>query len=227
MGDNFCLATEMVAGFWMASTAPRVYIKVDLVKAYDSMSWDALENILRDLNFQDNAIQLIMDCVRYTSFSVLVEGKSIKVFREGRGSRQGNPIFPYLFAQVMESLFVAIEDRVVRGDVKLFKVHGMIGVSHLAYVDNLLLLCKATTQSLKGFEDILNDFSMNTGMLVSQSQSEVFFSNGTQNAKWLAEAISFSIGVFPTTYLGLSLCPRTMEVSECSRLVDLIDYVIY
>lgn len=82
MGDNFCLATEIVNGFGRVSTALRTCMKVDLAKTYDSVSWDALENIIHYLKFQQKTDHPIMDCVRSSSFSVLVEGFPTKVFKE-------------------------------------------------------------------------------------------------------------------------------------------------
>lgn len=68
------LATKMVARFGRASTTPRTCMKVDLTKADNSVSSEALKIILGDLKFDGKAIDLIMDCVTISPFSILVEG---------------------------------------------------------------------------------------------------------------------------------------------------------
>lgn len=85
-------------------------IKIDVQKAYDTISWDFIHSTLIDCKLEINIINLIMDCITSPSISVLINGKPSYAFNPGCGIRQGDPISPYLFILYMESLSRKISD---------------------------------------------------------------------------------------------------------------------
>lgn len=104
ISDNVLLASELVKGYNRKYNEPKCMIKVDLQKAYDSVEWEFLENVLSELGFPKLYIDWVMSCVRSVSFSVLINGKPGPVIKARRELRQGDPISPYLFALCMEYL---------------------------------------------------------------------------------------------------------------------------
>lgn len=60
-------------------------IKIDLEKAYDRVSWEAIKLILNELNVPPNFERLILDCVSSSSFNVLWNCGKTKLFRPSRG----------------------------------------------------------------------------------------------------------------------------------------------
>lgn len=49
-------------------------IKLNMSKAYDKVECDFLEAIIRKLGFADQRISLIMTCVKYMTYSILITG---------------------------------------------------------------------------------------------------------------------------------------------------------
>lgn len=71
---NILLAQDLIHNFHLNHGTPRMCIKLDLAKAYDSVRWDLLEDALRCLRLPEGFIKIIMACVSDAKFSVLVNG---------------------------------------------------------------------------------------------------------------------------------------------------------
>ena len=79
-------------------------IQLDLSKAYDKVSWEFIEDILAAFGFDQWWIKWILALVKNPSYSILVNGAPSFPFTLSRGIHQGDPISPFLFIIVMESL---------------------------------------------------------------------------------------------------------------------------
>lgn len=72
--ENIIQATDIVKDYHKDSISPRCAMKIDISKAFDSVQWDFLLNVLEDLNFPQKFIHWINLCISTTSFSVQVNG---------------------------------------------------------------------------------------------------------------------------------------------------------
>src|ERR1044072_5700991 len=111
--DNAILAHEIVHHMHKsASKKGMLTFKIDLQKAYYSVSWDFLRNTLVEMGLVDIIIRLIMDSVTATELAVLWNGARLPKFKPGRGHMQGDPMSPYLFVFCMEKFAAFIQDKV-------------------------------------------------------------------------------------------------------------------
>ncbi|KAL0392552.1 UNVERIFIED_CONTAM: putative ribonuclease H protein [Sesamum radiatum] len=74
ISDNILLAQELLAGYNQTRLPPRCTIKVDLQKAYDSVQWDFLLEVLKLFKFPTRFIGWIEQCVSSATFSVSLNG---------------------------------------------------------------------------------------------------------------------------------------------------------
>lgn len=73
--DNILLAHEIIRNYSRNSGKSKCTMKVDLKKAFDSISWDFLQECLINLNFPNKFMRWIMICVRTTFFFVMINGR--------------------------------------------------------------------------------------------------------------------------------------------------------
>lgn len=67
-----------------------VLLKLDLEKAFDSVSWVAIKNVLLAMNFTLQWVDWIMACVSSPVFSCLLNGSNSAWFKSSRGIRQAS-----------------------------------------------------------------------------------------------------------------------------------------
>ena len=78
--------------------------KLDMSKAYDHIEWSYLEKVMDSIGFSSRWIQLVMECVRSVSYSIVVNGNSCDNIIPSRGLSQGDPLSPFLFLLCAEGL---------------------------------------------------------------------------------------------------------------------------
>jgi len=89
MRDCVMLAEEIFRGYGRrtGNISPRMAVKVDISKAYDSVSWKYLFELLMGLGFPSKFRNWIEECVTTPSYSLLINGKPEGFFKGKRGLR--------------------------------------------------------------------------------------------------------------------------------------------
>nr|GEY39399.1 hypothetical protein [Tanacetum cinerariifolium] len=82
ISDNILLIQELMHNYHLDRGQPRYAFKVDIQKAYDTMDWDFLKDILMGFGFHPPLIHWIMECVSSTTFLVSINGSIHGFLRE-------------------------------------------------------------------------------------------------------------------------------------------------
>lgn len=67
---------------------PRMLVKLDIEKEYDTMSWNAILANLYWMNFPSKWISSVQTCIRFASFSLLINKQPFAWFKSSRGLHQ-------------------------------------------------------------------------------------------------------------------------------------------
>nr|GEV85876.1 hypothetical protein [Tanacetum cinerariifolium] len=143
-------------------------------------------------------------------------------FKNGRGLRQGDPIFPYLFTMVMEMFNLILKNKIRENQD--FKYHfgcTKLEITHLCFADDLIVLCNCDIQSVKVIKNALEEFSSIYGLNPHLNKSIVFFkglTNEEQNK--ILQILPFSVGKLPIRYLEVPLITKQLSINDCKPLIE-------
>lgn len=134
-------------------------IKVDMAKAYDMVEWSPLLRILQMHGFCDQFCALILECVSSAYYSILVNGSPFGFFSSSRGLCQGNPMSPALFTVLSDLLSRIISCSEASGKLSCVKVsRSSPWITHLMYVDDLVIYCKANMVEAQEVKSCVNTY---------------------------------------------------------------------
>nr|GEV75170.1 RNA-directed DNA polymerase, eukaryota [Tanacetum cinerariifolium] len=106
---------------WCKSKKKHSFIfKVDFEKAYDSVRWDYLDDVLKKFGFVERWCGWIQECLRSSWGSVIVKGSPTKEFQFFKGLKQRDPLSPFLFILIMESLHISFQRVVNAGSMPIY-----------------------------------------------------------------------------------------------------------
>ena len=199
---------------------------MDILKAYDTVSWSFLESILGEFGFHPVMIKWIMVCLTSAHFSICINGETHGFFKAGRGLRQGDPISPYLFTLVMEVLNLMIKRQVIAE--KKFQYHGgckELKITSLFFADDILLMCHGDLISASVLRRGLDEFGMSSGLYPSMGKCEAFFSKNMtcDEISSIKMVMPFREGNLPIRYLGVPLVSKGLKINDCKVLIDIVD----
>ncbi|GAA0143396.1 hypothetical protein LIER_04089 [Lithospermum erythrorhizon] len=171
--DDILMMQELIDGYHKSSGKPRCMIKVDIMKAYDSMDWNFMWLLLQHLNFPPKFIAWIKACVTSAWFSISLNCSHHGFFPSFRGLRQGDFLSPYLFIIIMEFFDDLMKMAVVEPAHK-FKFHPLcqqIGLTNICFADDLWILCSADNDSICIIKNVITKFGEATGLKPNLSKS--------------------------------------------------------
>ncbi|XP_074290450.1 uncharacterized protein LOC141617164 [Silene latifolia] len=199
--ENILICQDLVRLYNRGMASPRCMFKMDLQKAYDTIEWKFVDQMLSALKFPPKFHQLIMACLTSPTYTLNLNGAHFDYFPGKRGLGQGDPFSPLLFCICMEYL-----SRIMHyaANTWYFRYHP---------------LCKSLKLTHLRFSMIC-DTSGRKSIFV---KSEVVFNGVDDNLKAdIIQVSGFQEGTLPFKYLGIPIQPGRLLRRDYKVLTDKI-----
>lgn len=218
--ENVLLATELVQRFNQKNVSRRGVLKVDLRKAFDSLSWEFILRALQAANLPEIFVNWIRQCLTTTSFSINVNGSLCGYFKGSKGLRQGDPLSPYLFVIAMEVFAQLLDSQFSAGSIGHHPKAKDPRISHLAFADDVMIFFDGSPTSLQGITQTLAEFHRISGLEMNREKSGIYTAGLSNSDSDEISTYGFITGTFPFRYLGLPLTHKKLRKADYSPLLD-------
>lgn len=222
---NSSLIANECIDFWVKSKIKGVACHVDMKKAYDHVNWEFLDWVLEKMGFGRKWRFWMQVCISIASYFVLMNGSPIGFEKGSRGSRQVDPLSPFLFNVAMEVL-CSMVNRVVECDA----IQGCVFpqgdpiVYLLQFADDSLFFLKPQEDMIRNLRCLLLMFEAVSSLKVNLQKSKMMGVGDVESFNHLAGILECRVVSLPVTYLGLPLGGNQRKADLWDPVVEKIQH---
>ncbi|GJY31768.1 RNA-directed DNA polymerase, eukaryota [Tanacetum coccineum] len=195
--------------------------KVDFEKAFDSIRWDFLDDILKKFGFGDKWCNWIQSCLRSSRGSIIINGSPTEEFYFQKGLKQGDPLSPFLFILVMESLHLSFQRVVDAGMFKGVQLNPSLNLSHMFYADDAVFVGQWCDDNINILTHVLDCFYWASGLRINMSKSKIM---GILVADDKVKSAATKLGCLmlntPFSYLGTKVGGSMSRTHAWEEVID-------
>jgi len=219
--DNFMLVQQTVK-YLHSQRQPRILLKLDITKAFDSVNWSFLLEVLRKLGFGARWCDLLCGLLSTSSTQVLLNGSPGETIQHRRGLRQGDPLSPMLFILVMDVLNRMVTQADEEG---ILQPLARRPIQHRIslYADDVALFLQPAAADINLTLRILQLFGEASGLKTNVQKSNVMpIHCSEENMGVVQSLLPCGIQGFPCKYLGLPLSIKKLTKDQIQPIIDKI-----
>lgn len=211
--DNFMMVQQTVR-LLHSQKQPRILLKLDITKAFDSVSWPFLMEVLAKMGFGQRWRDLICGLLVTSTTQVLLNGMAGEVIQHRRGLRQGDLLSPMMFILVMDVLNWIVPKASREG---LLQPLSNRPIQHRIsiYADDVALFLRPAAEDINLTLEILQIFGEASSLKTTVQKSNVLpIRCSEDNLNTFQNLLPCEILEFPCKYLGLPITTLAQEAHQ-------------
>jgi hypothetical protein len=194
-------------------------LKIDIAKAFDSVSWSFLLAVLKHLGFSRRWLNWVSILLSTASTKILANGSPGKRICHARGLRQDDPLSPLLFVLVMEALNALITAAERHGLLQELCPQVLNRTS--LYADDVVVFVAPEEQQLVAIRDALELFAAASGLCANLHKSQASpIQCSLEETCTIIKFFPCRLAAFPCKYLGIPLSIYKLSKEDLQPLVD-------
>jgi hypothetical protein len=217
--NNFMLVQQTVL-FLHQQKQPCVLLKLDISKAFDSVAWPFLLEVMHHMGFGSIWRDIISGLLCSSTTQVLMNGFPGMRISHRRGLRQGDPLSPMLFILVMDVLRHMVETATREGMLQPLARWTLQHRISL-YADDVALFIRPQADDIDITMDILHLFGEASGLNTNLQKSNVLpIRCGDHEMGVIQQQLPCAMSDFPCKYLGLPLALKKLKKEHIHPIID-------
>jgi mannosylglycoprotein endo-beta-mannosidase len=202
------------------SKTPSLLIKLDIAKAFDTVRWDYMLDLLQRLGFPQRWRALLTTLFSTASSRFFLNGIPGRYIPHGRGLRQGDPLSPLLFDIAIDPLQRLLEQATEQGLLSAMPGN-LQGPRISLYADDAAIFLAPTTHDVEGLANILQNFGEVSGLVTNVSKSSIApIQCDNINLEEVLANFPATTTPFPIKYLGLPLSLGRLRRADLQPYID-------
>ncbi|GJW10407.1 RNA-directed DNA polymerase, eukaryota, reverse transcriptase zinc-binding domain protein [Tanacetum coccineum] len=188
-----------------------------------ALRWDFLDDVLGKFEFGEKWRKWIQCCLHSSKGSIIINGSPTDEFQFGRGLKQGDPLSPFLFLLIMESLHISFQRVVDAGMFHGIDVGGLVNLSHMFYADDAIFIGEWSESNITSLIHVLDCFHKVSGLKINMCKSKIMGIE-VDNGKVSRAATKFGCLVLkaPFLYLGSYVGGDMNKIQSWKDIIDRI-----
>ncbi|GJR43318.1 RNA-directed DNA polymerase, eukaryota, partial [Tanacetum coccineum] len=168
--------------------------------------WEYLDMVLHNFGFGSKWRSWIQGYLKSAIGSILVNGSPTSEFQFHKGLKQGDPLSPFLFILIMESLHLSFSNVVNAGLFNGIHIDSSFSLSHLFYADDVIFVGKWELSNLSTIVNVLKWFHLASGLKINLLKSKLMGIDIPHNVVVsAARSIGCSVMHTPFNYLRVTV----------------------
>lgn len=145
-------------------------LSLDFEKAFDSVEYNYIIQLLRHMNFGTNFMTAIEAIYNRPKAKIKLNNARSGYIHINRGTRQGCPLSPLLFTLCIEPLANMIRNHPDIAGIKCAQRE----FKTCLFADDIILYLSSPKKSLPALEGTLSDFQRASGLVINKTKSEIY-----------------------------------------------------
>nr|GEX14213.1 RNA-directed DNA polymerase, eukaryota [Tanacetum cinerariifolium] len=198
-----------------------ISLEVDFEKAYDSVRWDFLDDVLKKFGFGNNWCAWIQSCLRSSRGSIIISGSPTEEFQFFKGLKQDDPLSSFLFILIMESLHLSFQRVMDVGMFNGINLSPLVNLSHMFYADDAVFVRQWCNGNINTLVYVLECFFQASGLRINVCKSKIMGVNvGDKKVKSAASKLESLILNTLFSYLRTKVGGNMSRVEAWTEVVD-------